>query len=576
MSVRILYLAANPVDTEPLRLGEEARLIEQRLREGKHGSKISFVSHWATRRDDLGEVLLRLKPHIVHFSGHGQSAGIVLQDESGNSQPVDGEALADLLAIVGDRLQCVVLNACYTEQQAEAIAAHVAAVIGTRRAITDDGARRFAAGFYRGISNGKDVESAFKLGTNEVDMLDLPDGATPCLVAKPGTDPSSLDVRGDSWLQERSRRAVAGGGVVAVALAVLLGAALLGGTKTSTRNIELVVDSSSAMAAEYNGTPRLVELNDAVASFTDGATHTALGLSAFGNECADDPARLVPLGVGNGERVSEAVAGIEPSGDADLVSAVRASVDVFADPTIYPSNVDREHVATKVVVITSSSDGCGGDLAALQKEAEGIGVQLDFQVIGFRVDDETQDELRTLAQSVNGESLFADTGDELDQILDDINIDAFRDDTNILTDLINQVSAPINDAFSAYIDAVNAQLAGEPFEDDVAAARTAAAEARNELEVTAAQYEAMEKPDAPDAYREMWQLDGTLRTIQEDQTAVVEQLIDLIESGQSPIEEDSDAARLDETFRTLSQELREGNRVFRELQDEFLESLTST
>jgi hypothetical protein len=250
-------------------------------------------------------------------------------------------------------------------------------------------------------------------------------------------------------------------------------------------------------------------------------------------------------------------------------------VDVFADPEIYPSNLDREDVETKVVIITSSADACGGDLAALQREAEGIGVQLDFQVIGFQVDDKAQEDLRDLAWSVNGESVFVETVDELDQVLDAINVDAFRDDTNALTELVNRVSSPIGDAFSAYIDAVNAQIAEEPVEEHLAAARVAIAAARSELAVTEPQYAAMKKPEAPAEYQELWELDGTLRKIQEQQSDVVEQLIELVAAGQSPLDEGSGAEQLDQRFRDLSDELQEGNRRFRELQDQFIDSLTA-
>lgn len=570
MTLRILFLAANPVDTEPLRLGEEARLIEQRLREGDKGSKVEFTSHWATRKDDLAEVMLRTKPHVVHFSGHGQADGVVFQDEFGQSQVVSGGALAELMGIVGNSLQCVVLNACFTEHQAEALAQHVDVVIGTRQEITDDGARGFAAGFYRGISFSRDIQECFELGTNEVDLNDLPDSAVPRLLSKTGVDPKHLTVHGDGWWT-RARVATLAGVATLALVAILM---LPNGNATSARNIELVVDGSLAMAEVLDGVPRLQELDAAVAEFTDGATHTALGLRMFGNECPDDPIQLVPLGVGQSDRVREAVASIQPTGQADLVSAVRASVDVFSNPEIYPPNLERQHVQTRVVVITSSADGCdGGDLSQVEEEAAKLGIDLEFKWIGFDVDGQVEDELISLAADVGGDLVIADTGEEVRRILDEINIAAFRDDTNALTDLINRVSGPINEAFSSYIAAVNAHARGNPIEGELAAARDALEEAVAEMEATEAQYLALENPGAPDAYREMWNLDGTLREIQVTQTGQVRELIALLESGESPIDDEGEAVAIDDRFRELADELRDGNRQFRALQDQFIDSL---
>ena len=45
------------------------------------------------------------------------------------------------------KIECVVLNACYSEVQADAIALHVPYLIGMNQAIGDSAAREFAVGF---------------------------------------------------------------------------------------------------------------------------------------------------------------------------------------------------------------------------------------------------------------------------------------------------------------------------------------------------------------------------------------------------------------------------------------------
>ena len=54
-------------------------------------------------------------------------------------------------------VECVVLNACYSEVQAEAIHQHINHVIGMNRAIGDKAAINFTVAFYDGLAAGEDV-----------------------------------------------------------------------------------------------------------------------------------------------------------------------------------------------------------------------------------------------------------------------------------------------------------------------------------------------------------------------------------------------------------------------------------
>ncbi len=136
--IKILFLAANPKDTSQLRLDEEMRGIDQVLRQAEFRDKFDIKQHWAVRVVDLQGYLLRYKPDIVHFSGHGSaSTEIILEDNYGNSQSVSSRALSQLFDVLKDNIRCVVLNACYSEQQAKAIAEHIDCVIGMSKAIGD-------------------------------------------------------------------------------------------------------------------------------------------------------------------------------------------------------------------------------------------------------------------------------------------------------------------------------------------------------------------------------------------------------------------------------------------------------
>lgn len=188
---KILFLAANPLDTDPLQLGEEMRAIDQALQQAEFRDQFQVESHWAVRVDDLQSLLLRYQPEIVHFSGHGSDASeIVLQDSTGQSVIVPADALSQLFRVLRENIRCVVLNACYTAEQATGISAEIDTVIGMSDAISDDAARAFAAAFYRGLGYGKSVAKAFDLGCNAIDLASMDEGNKPALLGK--ADPETV------------------------------------------------------------------------------------------------------------------------------------------------------------------------------------------------------------------------------------------------------------------------------------------------------------------------------------------------------------------------------------------------
>jgi hypothetical protein len=182
--IRILFLTANPTDTNRLRLDEESRAIDQSLRRAEFRDRFELEQFQAVRVGDLQECLLRVRPHIVHFSGHGSEEGeIYLQDSTGLSKPVSEKALGKLFGVLKDNIRCVVLNACFSRVQADAIAQHIDAVVGMTKAIGDDAAISFSAAFYQALAYGRDLQTAFDLGTIQIDLESIPEQDTPQLIA---------------------------------------------------------------------------------------------------------------------------------------------------------------------------------------------------------------------------------------------------------------------------------------------------------------------------------------------------------------------------------------------------------
>ena len=181
----ILLLTANPKNSTPLRLDEEVREIDAGLTRAKKRDQFKLEQKWATRPRDLQRAMLDLNPQIIHFSGHGVGInGLALEDDVGQAKLVSTQALSGLFALFTDQVECVLLNACYSEVQAEAIAQHIPYVIGMNQAVGDRAAREFAVGFYDALGAGKPIEVAYQFGCNMIRMENIPEDLTPVLKQK--------------------------------------------------------------------------------------------------------------------------------------------------------------------------------------------------------------------------------------------------------------------------------------------------------------------------------------------------------------------------------------------------------
>ena len=105
-----------------------------------------------------------------------------MRTEQGKALLIQPEALAALFKRFTNQVNCVVLNACYSEIQAKAIAKHIKYVIGMNQAIGDKAAIAFAIGFYQALGEGRSIEDAYGLGCVQIQMQNLPGHLTPVLI----------------------------------------------------------------------------------------------------------------------------------------------------------------------------------------------------------------------------------------------------------------------------------------------------------------------------------------------------------------------------------------------------------
>ena len=182
--VRVLVVTANPLGSSPLQLDREVKIIDEALRRSRKRNNFEVEYRLAATPSELRRALLDVEPHVLHFSGHGagnqgllfvsdESAGslyrspegeVRTQSDANEIRYVPADPLARLLGLCDEHLECVVLNACYSDIQGNAIAAYIPITIGSRDQIADRVAIKFAQGFYDAIGAGRSYEKAFQWG----------------------------------------------------------------------------------------------------------------------------------------------------------------------------------------------------------------------------------------------------------------------------------------------------------------------------------------------------------------------------------------------------------------------------
>ena len=169
---KILILTANPRG-DLRKLGREISDLKKLIERSEKRDQFEVEIEPAVRPQDLQDLFLHHKPNIVHFCGHGTEQGLVFEDSAGGEQVVQTRAIVNLFRLFAAGMDCALLNACYSEEQAKLIVEHIDYVIGMQQEILDDAAYFFAVGFYRGLGYGESIECSYELGCNAIELQPL-------------------------------------------------------------------------------------------------------------------------------------------------------------------------------------------------------------------------------------------------------------------------------------------------------------------------------------------------------------------------------------------------------------------
>lgn len=207
--LRVLYLTANPEATEReitypdgthvregvwLRVDAEVAQVRRALRGSRYRDQVELHHRPAATTDDLFDGLNDLRPHAVHFSGHADPAG-VLMDNSSADEPEGVDLsfviLADILAATSTPPTLVVLNACSSLAGAEPLLQVTPIVIAMSDTINDAAAVVFAQKFWAALASAQPVSAAYEQAKAAMRAAFLDEDAElPELRCRPGIDPA--------------------------------------------------------------------------------------------------------------------------------------------------------------------------------------------------------------------------------------------------------------------------------------------------------------------------------------------------------------------------------------------------
>lgn len=192
--LRLLMLASS--GEGDLRVAREQKRIKDAVQFASGRESISLDLRPAATGDDLLNGLTQGRPHIVHFSGHGNDAVIVFEqdiDGPNTGAVVAADTLAAALRAVDEPPLLVVLNACSSAAQARQLVTGIASfAIGHADSIADGDAIAYAARFYASLADGQSIQASHDIAKAALLLQGTPDADLPQLYAAVGLDPADI------------------------------------------------------------------------------------------------------------------------------------------------------------------------------------------------------------------------------------------------------------------------------------------------------------------------------------------------------------------------------------------------
>jgi hypothetical protein len=183
----VLFMVADDSAASRRQLGQESKAIETALsqqqtymsdaatyRPGILGFESSFVKDMLSRENP---------PTILHVIGHDNGPDALFESSDKGDRKSAPARLAESLRHAAPNLRCLILNRCYAEEQAAAIATVVANVIGIH-ADLGQAATSYAVDFYKSLNAGRSVADAHEIACNRARLEGVTEDRLPVLLTR--------------------------------------------------------------------------------------------------------------------------------------------------------------------------------------------------------------------------------------------------------------------------------------------------------------------------------------------------------------------------------------------------------
>ncbi len=191
--MKVLFLASNPQDQQTLTLEREITELQRRLGTSS-GEEVVFKFLPALPIEDFTSEVMKFQPTVVHLSAHAGDDSLFLANADKQRVEVTGATLAALLDVAVPPA-LVYINACKSDNVAQALSKVIPVAIGTTAPITNRAARASALLFYERLLSGATVTQAYSSSSALLKALEN-GGAESRLFQRPGSLPELMTLVG--------------------------------------------------------------------------------------------------------------------------------------------------------------------------------------------------------------------------------------------------------------------------------------------------------------------------------------------------------------------------------------------
>jgi len=190
-TLTVLFLTSNPDPSSNLRTDVEFARVQRAIRASRYRENVKLEHRPAADIQTILDGMNELRPEVVHFSGHGNTEGVIFDDNSipeyETDEPEDFstrgdyELIAKALSSTDFAPKLLILNSCLSSFGARILSEHVEFVVTMDLPISDIAASVFSPQLYSALASGQSLKSAFSQAVLAVEMAVIEDVDIPSL-----------------------------------------------------------------------------------------------------------------------------------------------------------------------------------------------------------------------------------------------------------------------------------------------------------------------------------------------------------------------------------------------------------